>query len=66
VRPPTGPHPCRAAAPGTAIPIGTAIQAFPLEDGDEALRRVASGDLEATAVLAIGGRDGSGGRIGSE
>ena len=34
-----------------SIPIRTAIQTFPLGQGNEALRRLASGDLEATAVL---------------
>ena len=34
-----------------SIPIRTAIQTFPLGQGSEALRRLASGDLEATAVL---------------
>jgi propanol-preferring alcohol dehydrogenase len=37
-----------------SIPIRTEIQTFPLEQGDEALRRLASGDLEATAVLVTG------------
>ena len=45
-----------------SIPIRTAIQTFPLEQGNEALRRMASGDLEATAVLVVGQRDGSGPR----
>lgn len=40
-----------------SIPIRTAIQTFSLADGNEALRRLASGDLEATAVLVIGERD---------
>lgn len=43
-----------------SIPIRTAIQTFPLERGNEALRRLASGDLEATAVLVIGERDAFG------
>jgi propanol-preferring alcohol dehydrogenase len=34
-----------------AIPIRTAVQTFPLDGGNEALRRLASGELEATAVL---------------
>jgi propanol-preferring alcohol dehydrogenase len=38
------------------IPIRTEIQTFPLEGGNEALRRLASGGLEATAVLVPGGR----------
>jgi propanol-preferring alcohol dehydrogenase len=36
-----------------AIPIRTEIQTFPLADGNEALRRLAAGGLEATAVLEI-------------
>lgn len=40
-----------------AIPIRTAIQTFPLGDANGALRRLASGDLEATAVLVAGERD---------
>jgi alcohol dehydrogenase, propanol-preferring len=36
------------------IPIQTQIEAFPLADGNEALRRLAAGDLEATPVLRIG------------
>jgi alcohol dehydrogenase, propanol-preferring len=39
-----------------SIPIRTAIQTFPLERGNEALGRLASGDLEATAVLMTGER----------
>jgi propanol-preferring alcohol dehydrogenase len=42
------------------IPIRTAIQTFPLEQGNEALRRLASSDLEATAVLLTGERETSG------
>jgi propanol-preferring alcohol dehydrogenase len=38
-----------------AIPIRTATQAFALEDGNEALRRLAAGELDATAVLVVGG-----------
>jgi propanol-preferring alcohol dehydrogenase len=38
----------------SAIPIRTNIQTFSLEDGNEALRRLATGDLEATAVLVVG------------
>ncbi len=34
-----------------AIPLRTAVQPFPLEDGNEALRRAATGELEGTAVL---------------
>jgi propanol-preferring alcohol dehydrogenase len=37
-----------------SIPIRTEIQTFPLAHGNEALRRLASGDLEATAVLVVG------------
>jgi propanol-preferring alcohol dehydrogenase len=48
------------------IPIRTAIQTFPLEQGNEALRRLASGDLEATAVLVVGERDASGASVRSE
>jgi propanol-preferring alcohol dehydrogenase len=33
------------------IPIETAIQTFDLDDANEALRRLAAGDLEGTAVL---------------
>jgi D-arabinose 1-dehydrogenase-like Zn-dependent alcohol dehydrogenase len=40
-----------------SIPIRTAIQTFSLADGNEALRRLASGDLEATAVLVTGDGD---------
>ncbi|HEV8282568.1 MAG TPA: zinc-binding alcohol dehydrogenase family protein [Candidatus Limnocylindrales bacterium] len=36
-----------------AIPIRTEIQTFPLAEGNEALRRLAAGELEATAVLEI-------------
>jgi propanol-preferring alcohol dehydrogenase len=36
-----------------AIPIRTATQAFPLQDGNEALRRLAAGELDATAVLLV-------------
>jgi alcohol dehydrogenase, propanol-preferring len=43
-----------------SIPIRTAIQTFPLERGNEALRRLASGDLEATAVLVTGVDDPTG------
>jgi alcohol dehydrogenase, propanol-preferring len=39
------------------IPIRTAIQTFPLEQGNEALGRLGSGDLEATAVLVVGEPD---------
>jgi propanol-preferring alcohol dehydrogenase len=49
-----------------SIPIRTEIQAFPLEQGNEALRRLASGDLEATAVLVVGERDSSGASARSE
>ena len=34
-----------------AIPIRTAVEPFPLEAANEALRRAATGELEATAVL---------------
>ena len=37
-----------------AIPIRTAIETFPLDDGNEALRGLATGGLEGTAVLTIG------------
>ena len=37
-----------------AIPIRTETQVFGLADGNEALRRLAAGDLEATAVLLMG------------
>jgi propanol-preferring alcohol dehydrogenase len=40
-----------------SIPIRTAIQTFPLEEGNDVLGRLASGDLEATAVLVVGERD---------
>jgi alcohol dehydrogenase, propanol-preferring len=36
-----------------AIPIRTEIQRFPLADGDEAMRRLSTGELEATAALDI-------------
>jgi alcohol dehydrogenase, propanol-preferring len=49
-----------------SIPIRTAIQTFPLDGGNEALRRLASGDLEATAVLVVGERNGPGGSVQSE
>ena len=49
-----------------SIPIRTAIQTFPLAHGNEALRRLASGDLEATAVLVVGERDPSGASTRSE
>ncbi len=48
-----------------SIPIRTAIQTFP-QQGNEALRRLASGDLEATAVLMVGERDASGASVRSE
>jgi propanol-preferring alcohol dehydrogenase len=35
----------------STIPIRTDIQAFPLEDGNLALQRLAAGELEGTAVL---------------
>ncbi len=38
-----------------AIPIRTETQVFALEDGNEALRRLAAGELDATAVLVGGG-----------
>jgi alcohol dehydrogenase, propanol-preferring len=46
-----------------SIPIRTAIETFPLEQGNEALRRLASGALEATAVLVVGGPDAAGAGI---
>ena len=36
----------------SAIPIRTDIEVFALADGNEALRRLSSGELRATAVLA--------------
>ena len=36
-----------------AIPIRTEIETFPLGDGNEALRRLASGELDGTAVLVV-------------
>lgn len=50
----------------SAIPIRTATQTFRLEDGNEALRQLATGDLEATAVLVSGEGEGSGGILPSE
>jgi propanol-preferring alcohol dehydrogenase len=38
-----------------AIPIETSIQTFPLEEGNEALARLARGELDATAVLVPSG-----------
>jgi propanol-preferring alcohol dehydrogenase len=35
----------------STIPIRTAIQTYPLEDGNEALRLLAAGEVEGTAVL---------------
>jgi propanol-preferring alcohol dehydrogenase len=35
------------------IPIQTQIEVFPLADGNDALRRLAAGDLEGTAVLTM-------------
>jgi propanol-preferring alcohol dehydrogenase len=49
-----------------SIPIRTAIQTFPMEEGGDALRRLASGDLEATAVLVVGERDPAAARVRSE
>jgi propanol-preferring alcohol dehydrogenase len=40
-----------------AIPIRTATQAFPLAEGNEALRRLAAGELDATAVLVTSERE---------
>ena len=37
----------------STIPIRTAIQTFPLEDGNRALELLAAGELEATAVLTM-------------
>jgi propanol-preferring alcohol dehydrogenase len=37
----------------SSIPIRTSIQTFSLEDGNEALRLLAAGELEATAVLTM-------------
>jgi propanol-preferring alcohol dehydrogenase len=39
-----------------AIPIRTEIQTFALADGNEALRRLSTGELQATAVLETGAR----------
>ena len=47
-----------------AIPIRTAIQTFPMTEANEALGRLASGDLEATAVLVVGERAASGPAFG--
>ena len=38
----------------STIPLRTAIQTFPLADGNKALQRLAAGELEATAVLTNG------------
>jgi propanol-preferring alcohol dehydrogenase len=48
-----------------SIPIRTAIQTFPLPGANVALQRLASGELDATAVLMTGGRDASGATVGS-
>ncbi len=37
-----------------AVPIRTEVQVFPLEDGGEALRRLAAGALDGTPVLVAG------------
>ncbi|HET9613457.1 MAG TPA: zinc-binding alcohol dehydrogenase family protein [Candidatus Limnocylindrales bacterium] len=37
-----------------AIPIRTAVQLFPLADANEALQRLAAGELDGTAVLVTG------------
>jgi len=37
-----------------SIPIRTEIETFPLDEGNEALGRLAAGELEATAVLVAG------------
>jgi propanol-preferring alcohol dehydrogenase len=50
----------------SSIPIRTAIQTFPLRQGNEALRRMASGDLEATAVLLVGEPEAAGARPARE
>ena len=39
-----------------SIPIRTACETFPLDHGNEALRRLATGELEATAVLVSSDR----------
>jgi propanol-preferring alcohol dehydrogenase len=49
-----------------SIPIRTTTQTFPLAQGNEVLRRMASGDLEATAVLVVGGEAVSGAGVRSE
>ena len=41
-----------------SIPIRTEIETYRLEDGGEALRRLAAGDLAATAVLTTGAAAG--------
>jgi propanol-preferring alcohol dehydrogenase len=42
-----------------SVPIRTAIQTFPLGDANGALRRLASGDLDATVVLLTSERHAS-------
>jgi propanol-preferring alcohol dehydrogenase len=50
----------------SSIPIRTAIQTFPLEQGNEALRRLSSSDLEATVVLLMGEREAAEADAGSD
>jgi propanol-preferring alcohol dehydrogenase len=38
----------------STIPLRTAIETFPLADGNKALQRLAAGELDATAVLTTG------------
>ena len=42
------------------IGLETSVQTFPLEGGGEALRRLAAGELEGTAVLVTGDDDDDG------
>jgi alcohol dehydrogenase, propanol-preferring len=48
------------------IPIRTQIEVFPLGDGNEALRRLAAGELEATPVLTTADGSRSSGSTGPE
>jgi propanol-preferring alcohol dehydrogenase len=49
-----------------SIPIRTATETFPLQQGNSALQRLESGDLEATAVLVVSERTAAGGTFRSE
>ena len=49
-----------------SIPIQTAIQTFPLEQGNEALRRLSSSDLDATAVPLMGEQEAAEADAGSD